>query len=329
MLKLSNPLVSVILPVYNRIEYLEKAIDSVISQTYQNWELIIADDASDSPTQEMLDRYEPLPNVKIIHNTKNIGLFPNLNQAIRQAQGLYIILLCSDDFLLPHCLENSVKLIASNSSVGLVLTAFNMIDANGAEIPSGSINYHDLMIPTPLEKLQPSNSVPLLLKWGSINGNLTGMCFKKELFDQIGGFKENWRHAADWEWVYRACAEGDILLSKVPIATVRLHDQQLSGVNFKNISNSLEVIEMVKILLNDPHVNNLKSSKIWALHIMQYHLWFAFKFFFNGRYQAAFDIIKAINQVTGFNQTFFALIKWLPNRWETYTGKQQFPLPVD
>ena len=140
---LTNPLFSIVLPVYNRSEYLEKAVDSVITQTYQNWELIIADDASDLPTREILYRYALFPNIKILRNAKNLGLFPNLNQAIRQVQGTYVILLCIDDFLLPHCLEDSVKLMTSPQyNASLILTAFNQIDSNGIEIYSLSVyNY--------------------------------------------------------------------------------------------------------------------------------------------------------------------------------------------
>ncbi len=329
---LTNPLVSIVLPVYNRSEYLEKAIDSVITQTYQNWELIIADDASDLPTQEILNRYALLPNIKILRNAKNLGLFPNLNQAIRQTQGLYAILLCSDDFLLPHCLESSVKLMTSTQyDASLILTAFNQIDSNGIEISSLSVhNYENhYNLTSSIEQMKPNKSVPLLLQAGSVNGNLTGMCFKKDIFEQIGGFREDWKHAADWEWIYRVCCHSNILFSKTPIATVRSHSLQLSGVNFENISNSLEVIEMVKTLFNDSHLIDIEESKGWVLIILQSHLWFALKFIVRGEYDKGFKIIRAINQVTGLNQTLFALIKWLPNRWQAYTGKQQFPLHID
>lgn len=326
---LSEPLISIVLPVYNHHNYLHQAIDSVIIQTYQNWELIIADDASDLDTKKILNEYASLSQIKVIYNDKNIGLFANLNQAIKSSSGAYIVLLCSDDFLLPHCLETSIKLMTSNSDVDLILTAFNMINSDGIEIPSGSKYYHDQMISNSLQKLDSSKSIPLLLQWGSINGNLTGMFFTRDLFERVGGFRENWSHAGDWEWIYRACKKSDILLSKMPIASVRSHDEQLSGVNFRNISNSLEVIEMVKILLNDSYIANIKKSKKWALQIMQYHLWFAFKFCLQGRFQNALKIVEAIHKVTGFNQTLFALIKWLPNRWQIYTGKQKFPLTID
>lgn len=326
---LNEPLVSIILPVYNHQQYLQQSIDSVLTQTYQNWELIIADDCSSLKIQKLLEPYRSLPKARILRNKKNLGLFPNLNQAIRQSKGLYVILLCSDDFLLPHCLDTSVNLIEANSGINMILTAFSMVNNNGIEIPSGSMYYHNLMISNSLQQLQPRESVPLLLKWGSINGNLTGMCFTREIFEQVGGFREEWKHAGDWEWVYRVCAKNDILLSKIPIATVRSHDEQLSGVNFRNISNSLEVIEMVRILLNDPYIIKMQNSKSLALFIMQYHLWFALKFSLQGRFRDALKITNAISKVTGFNSTLWALIKWLPNRWERYTGKINFPVPID
>jgi glycosyltransferase involved in cell wall biosynthesis len=322
-----NPLVSVILPVYNRHSYLSIAINSVLNQNYLNWELIIADDASEINTQNFLDQYVDIPKIKVLKNSRNLGLFANLNQAIKQANGSYIVLLCSDDFLLPHCLNTSVKLMTDYDDVNLILTAFNTVDQNGGRMPSASVYYHNLMISSNLEKLEPCQSLRFIT-WGSINGNLTGMCFRCDLFDKIGGFKENWTHAGDWEWVYRACQAGNILISKIPIANIRIHDEQLSGVNFKSISNSLEVIEMVNILLRDNDISELNQSRSWALHILQFHLWFAFKLLLQGQYKKSLQIIQAIDKVVALPSVFLVLLKWLPSRWKVFWTKE-FALPVD
>ena len=71
-----EPLVSVVLPVYNRPEYLSKAIDSVLNQTYKKWELIIADDASDKETRELYRKYSSIPQIKVYSNSKNLRPLP-------------------------------------------------------------------------------------------------------------------------------------------------------------------------------------------------------------------------------------------------------------
>jgi len=321
-----DSLVSVILPVYNRHKYLGLAIDSVLNQTYKNWELIIADDASDIATRECLETYSHHPQIKINFNSTNLGLFPNLNKAIKQISGTYIILLCSDDFLLPECLETSIKLVQEYPDTGLLLSPVKVIDAEGNNLSSPAIYYYERFAPQPSQVLNPHQTLPLLLQYGSINGNLTGIFFKRELYEQVGGFREDWYHAADWEWLYRAASQSSLLISNTPRATIRSHSDQLSGVNFKNISNSLEVIEMVRILWKEPLISKLDIAEKWALHIMQFHLWFAIKMALKGRCLECLTIIKAISKVTGFGNTLWAMLRWLPQRWQVYMQKS-FPLP--
>jgi glycosyltransferase involved in cell wall biosynthesis len=321
-----NPLISIILPVHNRPDYLKQAIESVIQQTYNNWELILADDKSKLETHNILKKYES-SKIKIKNNKQNLGLFANLNRAINSSQGDYIVLLCSDDFLLPHCLQTLASFTKFYAEIGLYLTSFNVVDDEGKSIPSGSIAYNQKFVEHSPQAFVPAESIPLLLKWGSINGNLTGMCFSRELFQEVGGFREDWKHAADWEWVHRACTASLVLISLEPIAVVREHKAQLSRVNFKNISNSLEVIEMVNSLLNDPHMANIKQSQKWALHILQFHLWFALKFAAQGKWKESCQIVKSIDKVTGIGKTFWQLLKWLPSRWQIYSNKFFFPMP--
>jgi len=326
MSSMQTPLISVILPVYNRTGYLGQAIDSVLAQTYPNWELLIADDASNEDTVKFLDQYRSLPNFKIEANSHNLGLFANLNLAIQRSQGAYILLLCSDDVLLPHCLETSLRLLSSHPTAKLLLSAFQAIDSDGNALESGSIYYYNQLLSQQQELFQPEQVLPLILQHGSINGNLTGMFFHRSMFEQVGRFKEDSQQIADWEWVYRVAKEHPIIMSKTPVAVIRSHPQQLSAVNFKALRNSLEVIEMVNVLIHDPHLDQLDSTPRWARHIMQFHLWYALKFALQGYVKGALTLVSAIGKVTGFWQTLWAMICWLPKRWKVHQEKT-FPLP--
>jgi glycosyltransferase involved in cell wall biosynthesis len=321
-----EPLVSIVLPVYNRQKYLGKAIDSVLKQTYKNWELIIADDASAEETQEFIKTYQDNPQIKIFLNSKNLGLFPNLNQAIGRSQGTYVLLLCSDDVLLPNCIEQHLNVLQDYPSAGLILTPLNVVDANGNELPSGSAYYYDQFASQQSQLFMPHETLPLLLKYASINGNLTGMFFPKDVYVKVGGFRETWKHAADWEWLYRLVRANPIVISKTRVVTIRQHEEQLSGVNFRNLSNSLEVIEMVGILLADPNISKIDAAPRWALHITQFHLWFALKLALRGHFLEAFTLTKAVSQVTGWSSTVWAMVRWLPQRWRVYRQKT-FSLP--
>ena len=102
--------VSIIMPSYNYALYIKKAIESVLSQTYKNWELIIIDDASTDNSLSIINEY--LKNdsrVKLIINDKNIGLCASLNKAIQLADGEWIAFLESDDEFLPESIEEKIK----------------------------------------------------------------------------------------------------------------------------------------------------------------------------------------------------------------------------
>ena len=113
-----NPLVSIIIPAFNRAQLIGATLDSVLAQTYTNWECIVVDDGSLDYTTKVLDAYiksdsriqcfnRPSDSIKGAPTCRNIG--------IEKSKGEYLIFLDSDDFLLPHCLENRIKKFIENS----------------------------------------------------------------------------------------------------------------------------------------------------------------------------------------------------------------------
>ena len=322
-----QPLISIVLPVYNRKEYLDQAIDSVLKQTYGNWELIIADDNSEEETQSFLRKYETDPRIIVSFNPVNLGLFANLNQALNKVRGDYVIFLCSDDAFYPSCLEVLLKLNDKYKEAKLILSSFDCLDSTGSDLSSSDNFYYDRFSPK-TQLWFPKDLVPILLKFGSINGNLTGVWFKKELIDLLEGFREDWTHAADWEWIYRVVRSYPVLISRTNIAAIRSHNKQLSVDNRTNLRSTIESSEVIRCLLKDTHLIDHPSANIWARHIMQFHLWLAFKFAVKGYWDKFIIIVRAVHQTTGFWSTLGQLIKWLPERYRLHKTKE-FPLPPD
>lgn len=115
----SNPTVSVVIPCYNQGQYLDEAVESVISQTYQDFEIIIINDGSnDLETIEILKNYQK-PKTRIIH-TENQGVIAARNRAIEAAQGKYILPLDADDKIGNTYLEEAVQLLEANENLGIV-----------------------------------------------------------------------------------------------------------------------------------------------------------------------------------------------------------------
>jgi glycosyltransferase involved in cell wall biosynthesis len=114
-----NPTVSVVIPCYNQGQYLDEAIESVLSQTYQHFEIIVINDGSTDPeTIEILKNYQK-PKTRIIH-TENQGVIAARNQAIKASQGKYILPLDADDKIGSTYLEEAVELLEANENLGIV-----------------------------------------------------------------------------------------------------------------------------------------------------------------------------------------------------------------
>ena len=100
------PLVSVLMTAFNRQNFIEEAIESVLSSTYTNFELIVVDDCSTDNTVAVAQKYaERDKRIKLFVNNKNIGQFQNRNKAASLANGIYLKYVDSDDIIYPHCLQ--------------------------------------------------------------------------------------------------------------------------------------------------------------------------------------------------------------------------------
>ena len=108
-----NDLVSIIMPSYNTGKYISDSIESIIAQTYSNWELIIIDDCSPDNSNEIIESYNE-PRIKLLKNEKNSGAALSRNYGLREAKGKYIAFIDSDDTWVKDKLEKQVKFIKEN-----------------------------------------------------------------------------------------------------------------------------------------------------------------------------------------------------------------------
>jgi len=133
-----NSLVSIIMPAYNAEKYISEAIESVISQTYENWELIVIDDCSTDNTKNIIEIYQNTDErIKPIYLTKNSGKPSKAkNHGLKIAVGNFIAFLDSDDIWMPEKLAKQVEVMQKNNSYGLCYTGGFWIDEQGNKIKS-------------------------------------------------------------------------------------------------------------------------------------------------------------------------------------------------
>ena len=129
-----NELVSIIMPSYNTAKFISETIESVLAQTYTNWELIIVDDCSTDDTDAVIRPYLADDRIRYIKNEKNSGAAVSRNRALREAKGKWIAFLDSDDLWLPEKLEKQIAFMEKNNCR---FSYTNYIEIDENSVPNG------------------------------------------------------------------------------------------------------------------------------------------------------------------------------------------------
>ncbi|MDQ3063471.1 MAG: glycosyltransferase [Acidobacteriota bacterium] len=179
------PKVTVIIPAYNAEKFIEQTINSVLAQTFQDFEIIVIDDGSKDKTAEIINSYGFL--VRCIQTT-NGGVSRARNLGIDNALGEYIAFLDSDDLWEPTKLEKQVALLDENPNIGLCFTALERVDRNLKLIgKTEAQNYPDFC-------------EALLLYSCVVTGSCSSVMLRTEIAKQTGGFDTNFTNHEDWEY---------------------------------------------------------------------------------------------------------------------------------
>jgi glycosyltransferase involved in cell wall biosynthesis len=168
---MQQPLVSVILPVYNAEKTIRRAVESILSQTYTGFELIIINDGSADLTQGILDSFDD-ERMRVFRQ-ENRGLVASLNRGIKESVGEYIARMDADDFAMPERLEKQVEFMKNHPTVGVLGTAVKTVYSDGTE----------------RVRLRPMDT-------GSIKKNIVRICpfchssvmIRKKVFDEVGTY---------------------------------------------------------------------------------------------------------------------------------------------
>ena len=118
---------TVAIPVYNRPQLIRQSLESALAQDAADLEILVIDNASTDETWDVLQSYSD-PRLRLIRNDHNIGLFGNLNRCLELAQGEYVLILCSDDRLVPGCISEEMALLRANPGVDMLSTQGRQVD---------------------------------------------------------------------------------------------------------------------------------------------------------------------------------------------------------
>lgn len=182
------PKISVIMSVYNGERYLGEAVESILNQTFRDFEFIIVDDGLSDNSLIVINNYaEKDGRIKIIKNEQNIGLTKSLNKALKSAQGEYIARMDCDDVSFPDRFEKQVSFLKDNAEIGIVGCNAMVIDDKGG-------NVKEVNMPRDINSyLKKRNCF--------IHGSVM---FRGDIIKKIGGYNEEMTYAQDYEMWLRA-----------------------------------------------------------------------------------------------------------------------------
>ncbi len=205
-----KPLVSVLITAYNREKYIREAIESVLTSTFKNFELIVVDDCSKDGTVEIAKEFGRIDNrVRVYVNEKNLGDYPNRNKAAEYAMGKYIKYVDSDDMVYPQTLEIMVKAMENNPQAALAISSRN-----------DNLEFNQYNVLTPKEAYQTHFYKRALLDCGP-----TGVLIKTDSFRSAGGFSGK-RNVSDFElWLFLA-ALNPVIEMPNKLVFWRIHPEQ-------------------------------------------------------------------------------------------------------
>ena len=207
-------------------------MESLLNQTYRDWELIVCDSYSEDGTWEYLSEFSSDPRTRLFQVPRE-GLYAGWNECLKRARGEFIYFATADDTMHPECLERLVQPLIQHEDVDLALTRVADIDESGEVLP-----VREPLIWRFLNKHAQGESAQrisgdaffLLLAgfpWGF--GSVTGLLFRRSLLEKTGLFPTHLSFLGDALWSLRACLSSDVILVPGCWATWRLHPEQASS----------------------------------------------------------------------------------------------------
>jgi glycosyltransferase involved in cell wall biosynthesis len=215
-----TPKVSILLPVFNGQRYLRECLESVLAQSFGDFELLVGDDGSKDGSCEILEGLGD-ERIRLFSRERNIGLFPNENLLLKAARAPLVRFLCQDDALEPTCLGEEVVFFKRHSEIGMTFCKTINVDEQS-----------QLVVETAVEDmpdiLTPTLSLQLFYHFGCIAGNLSTVCARKKCFEQVGPFDPSYGVSADYEMWTRICERWPLGVVHQRLVRLRVHEGQLS-----------------------------------------------------------------------------------------------------
>lgn len=290
---IAAPGISVILSVYNGGQYLVESVESVLQQSYKNFEFIIVDDDSTDQSHSYLQSLKD-SRVKLLRNDVNKGLFANLNELIAQCNAPIIKLWSQDDIMNETCLEEMVTFHQKHPEVGLCYCDRELIDEHGELLA------YDKADDTPA-LLSPQLHARIAFYCGSIAGNIANTSISSKALKETGGFNEAMTISADFDMWVRLAKNFYTGHVKKKLIRLRHHSGQLSRKPQHFIRRPIEDMQVFKYLLDyvDTEVKREGLQNLKKYKFVYYYTLMA-KALLRGDIRTGIAFYKELKKISNF-----------------------------
>ena len=210
---MNSPRVTVLMAVYNGERFLRPAIESILNQTFTDFELLIVDDASTDSTPAIIRSYQD-PRIRVIRNERNSGAGYSRNVGLRNARGEYIAVLDADDVAYPQRLAEQVAFLDAHADIVLLGGAQDLIDERGVRLKT-------MYFPTD----------PLIIRWTLLFRNCvqhSTVMYRRDAALQAGGYDPKLPSAEDFSLWGRLAAVYPLAQTSQVLAMYRSHPSGIS-----------------------------------------------------------------------------------------------------
>jgi len=219
------PLLTVAIPIYNAERYLSQSIESVLKQSFTNFEVFLYDDGSIDQSYRIARMYQKIdPRIRLFRGMKNLGVAHARNKILQRARGKYIALHDADDIMLAERLKTEIDILEKKPSTGIVFSGMLLMDGNGKRVIGRRIPS------VPNSKGDRSLKRSGLVKAHCRASNATVM-FRKDLADRIGNYDESLKVGSDADFFRRAWDKTDLYFINRFFHLCRIHRDSLTERN--------------------------------------------------------------------------------------------------
>jgi glycosyltransferase involved in cell wall biosynthesis len=247
-----KPKVSVVVPNYNHARFLRQRVDSILRQTYQDFELILLDDCSADDSRSIISSYAADPRVRIQFNEVNSGSpFKQWNRGVRLARGEYVWIAESDDYANERLLERLLKVLEKDPEVTFAYCRSWRISEDGQQNGFVELSFRFLdahrwnadFLADGREECRTS-----FLCTNPVQ-NASAVVFRKVIFERVGGADENLRVCGDWKLWAGMAFEGKIAYVGEPLNYHRDHSESVRSKSNRMGLDSAEALQVIRWIL--------------------------------------------------------------------------------